>query len=261
MKYIKLKRADNVCNICKQTKELSWDHIPPKGGIDLSDMWIQSRTQSYLTDDQPKMTVSQNGLKYRTICRDCNSGLARYDLAFKELLLDVKMIMKSVLILPNPIRISTYPVRIAKCILGHLLAAKTADCFNVYDEEIRTYLSNDNAKLPNNIRIFFWYYPYNCTIITTDVYELNILDQSTRFYSVLKSFPLAFAVAFDNSHMHNANELIININDNYDTKREILFSPYAVNNWDFPEKLGDNKVHLVAKDNTNILATPKYKKI
>lgn len=259
MNYIKLKKTDSICNICKHNKKLSWDHIPPKGGIDLSDMWVQSRTQSYLTDYQPKMAVSQNGLKYKTICSDCNSELARFDLAFKDLLLDVKRIMKSELILPNPIRVNTYPVRIVKCILGHLLAAKTTDCFNVYDEKIRTYLSNDTANLPNDVRIFFWYYPYNWTIISTDVYELNLSDNSTHYYSVLKSFPLAFTVTFDNSCICNTNELIIT-NDSYDTKRDILFNPYVVNNWDFPEKLGDNKIHWVPIDQTNILAKPKHKR-
>lgn len=258
MQYIKLRRSDNICNICEKQKQLSWDHIPPKGGIDLSDMWVQSLTKSYLSEEQTKMTVSQNGLKYRTICSDCNSALARYDLAFKNLLMDVKMIVKSSLILPNPIKINTYPVRIAKCVLGHLLAAKTNDCYTVQDKQIRKYISDDNEKMPDGLRIFFWFYPYNCTIIKTDVYELNILYGGTCLYSILKSFPLAFIVFFDNSHIENANELQIDDNDNYNTQKNILFNSDAVNDWNFPEKLGNNKVHLVQKDSTNILATPKY---
>lgn len=207
------------------------------------------------------MIVSQNGLKYRTICSDCNSALARYDLAFKKLLMDVKMLLKSSLILPNPIKINTYPVRIAKCVLGHLLAAKTNDCYTIQDNQIRKYISDDNEKMPKDIRIFFWLYPYNCTIIKTDVCELNVVHGNTCFYSVLKSFPLAFVVVFDNSYVHNTNEISIGANDNYNTQREIFFDTNLVHDWDFPEKLGNNKVHLVPKGNTNVLATPKYPEI
>ena len=257
MKYIKLKRIDSICNICKQNKSLSWDHVPPKDGIDLSDMWVQSRSKAYLTDEQPKIAVSQNGLKFRTICRDCNSLLAKYDITFRQLLLDVKMFMNSSLIIPSPIKVTTYPVRIAKCLLGHLLASKTEFCNTMFDQQISEYLLHDNKCIPDGVRIFFWFFPYNCTIIKTDIYELDIFDSSTRFYSVIKSFPLAFAIMSDNTYIDNANELIIGKNDDFNTEKQILFKPNVVNDWEYPEKLGDNKVHLLHKDNTGILATPK----
>ncbi len=35
--FTKFKREKvSQCNICKKMKPLSWDHIPPKGGIHLS---------------------------------------------------------------------------------------------------------------------------------------------------------------------------------------------------------------------------------
>lgn len=257
MKYIKLKKTDSICNICKQNKPLTWDHIPPKGGIDLSDMWVQSLTKSIIKDDNPRMIISQNGLKYRTLCRECNSLLGKYDIAFKNLFLDVKMLAETSLHLPPSIKLKTYPVRIVKSLLGHILASKTYPCDSIDDNAIRKYLLDDNEKLPDNIRVFYWYYPYNCTIIKTDVHELDINTNTISNYSVLKSFPLAFAMSFDNSFLEHTNELIINSSDKDSTEKNLIFNKSIAHRWDFPEKLGDGKVHLVPQDHTNILAIPK----
>lgn len=257
MKYIKLTRTDSVCNICKQIKPLTWDHIPPKGGIDLSDMWVQTLTKSVIRKDNPPMKISQNGLKYRTLCRECNSLLGKYDLAFKNLFIDAKVLAETSLLLPFSIKLRTFPIRIAKSLLGHILASKTYSCDSIDDKAIIKYLLDDNENLPNNIRIFYWYYPYNCTIIATDIFELDIDTKTQSHYCVLKSFPLAFAISFDNSFLEDIHELIINPSDNETTEKDLVFNRYIVHPWDFPEKLGDNKVHLVLQEHSKILATPK----
>lgn len=258
MNYDKLKRKDNICNLCQEVKKLTWDHVPPKGAIDLSDMLVQELTKLYLQKENPIQT-SQNGLKFRTICRCCNTFLGKFDKAYKDLLIDIKQRINSELYLPKFFRIETYPVKIAKCILGHTLSARVDICKSEIDKLIRNYIFNDKALIPQNIRIFYWLYPYNCTIIQSDTVYYNIDYSSTCWFSILKTFPVAFAVTYDNTIINNARELIIEDN-NINKKDFINFDSNIINEWNYPEKLSTSNMKLVSAKHTNILATPKLKK-
>lgn len=41
---IKRNRID-ICNICREQKLLSWDHVPPKGGIKLTSVEMKGMFQ------------------------------------------------------------------------------------------------------------------------------------------------------------------------------------------------------------------------
>lgn len=258
MHYYKFKRSDCVCNLCKKQfpNGLSWDHVPPKGSIDLSDMWVEDRT-NYYRGTQSKPVTSQNGLKYKTICRDCNTFLSPYDMAFKDMIESIRKFVYTKLILPYNVNIVVNPIKIAKCILGHMLASKVGFCTSTYDDSIRQYLFSDNAILPEGIRIFYWFYPYNCTIISNDIYELDTNTGIQTFYSVLKCFPIAFTVVFNDSIINNTNELVIYSSDTIETKRWINFNFRLFHQWDYPERILDNIIHLVPQEKTDIVAYPK----
>lgn len=77
MYYAKSKREKvSICNLCRETKDMSWDHVPPKGGVTLSAVKMETVFSLMAGDsEQAKFRESQNGMKYRTICSDCNSYL------------------------------------------------------------------------------------------------------------------------------------------------------------------------------------------
>ena len=92
MYYAKSKREKrSICNLCRKEKDLSWDHIPPKGGIELSTVKMETIFALIAGDrDKPKIRESQNGMKYRTICSECNAYLgAEFDIIINDFALSV----------------------------------------------------------------------------------------------------------------------------------------------------------------------------
>jgi len=70
MDYFKNKRElIDICNICLETKRLSYDHIPPQGGIKLTPVEINT-ISNRMHGHGKALFVSQNGLKFRFICQD-----------------------------------------------------------------------------------------------------------------------------------------------------------------------------------------------
>lgn len=141
---------------------MSWDHVPPKGGINLSSVEIKSIFNNIAGKEDPNRLISQNGVKYRTICRDCNSYIGtNYDPIINEFNKTISLFLKSELILPKKVNITTKPIRLIKGILSHILTAKLNIDSVLTDQRIRTYLSSDNEKLPDEINIYYWIYPYD----------------------------------------------------------------------------------------------------
>jgi len=75
--YAKMKRDKNhFCNICKSKTLLTWDHVPPQGGIDITPVEQETILERLTASkDDRQYLISQNGVKYRTICKDCNDRL------------------------------------------------------------------------------------------------------------------------------------------------------------------------------------------
>ena len=160
---IKFKRGKvGLCNICKKRKHLSWDHVPPKGGIYLSAV-EQETVFSHMTVAKinRKYSISQNGVKYRTICKGCNEKIGnKFDPVLNGFARSVGNILKSNLILPSTIYYKTKPNLLIRAILAHLLAVK-ADIDKVtMDEQIRNFIFDENASIPEEINIFYWVHPY-----------------------------------------------------------------------------------------------------
>ncbi len=70
--------------------------------------------------------------------------------------------------LPSFTYIKTKPIRFIKCLLGHLLAAKTEIDNSKFDGLVRNLIFSDSTAIPSNINILYWIYPYDCTVILRD---------------------------------------------------------------------------------------------
>lgn len=263
MKYTKTRRTDNICNICGKVEQphLSWDHVPPKGGIDLSSIEIRNYTNGFKFPAMER-EFSQDGLKFRTICKCCNSELgSRYDKTFNKLMLDVKRIVTSSIILPSIIKVNTNPTKIIKSVLGHVLASKTLDCKTIIDNITRDYLFNENAILSEDLIVYYWFYPYDCTIIKNDVVQFYPMLQQTLHYSLIKCFPLGFAIAYK-SELNDDFRNLSKYNTN-DINREVEISlkidtPF---NWDYPEKPRRDEIQFISDNSNAVFASKKQKRV
>jgi len=79
--------ADGICNIClKEFSALSEEHVPPKCTGNRGRYRFISYL-NFMTDSSTKpLGFSQNGIKYRTVCTECNNiTLKHCDDAISEL--------------------------------------------------------------------------------------------------------------------------------------------------------------------------------
>lgn len=199
MHYVKNKRAKvGPCNICTNTCSLSWDHVPPKGSIEISTVEMRVLYETLAGKDEDlKIRESQNGLKYRTICSECNEFLGRnYDQVIKDFAISVGRYLKSNLTFATVVNHRTKPVKLMRGILGHILSAKVEFDNVQLDEQVRNFIFDENAIIPDDIHIFYWVYPYDCTIILRDVAMPSVRGNfsNSGFFQIFKYFPIAYIV-------------------------------------------------------------------
>jgi hypothetical protein len=92
------------CNLCSRLRELTWDHVPPQGSTTITRTQLQQFFNKFMitADGQQaryhyaagalkrlgrnRPRISQNGLKFRTICAECNNKVlgGRYDPEIKR---------------------------------------------------------------------------------------------------------------------------------------------------------------------------------
>jgi hypothetical protein len=198
--YVKVKREKiSTCNICETSGLLTWDHVPPQGSLDLSPVEQRNILQHMTATGNAyqKVAISQNGVKYRTLCKTCNSKLgSEYDPTLIEISASVGAYLKTEIALPPRIHQKTKPNRLARAILGHLLAAKAEPENTTADVAMRSYVLNPTQTLPKDIRILYWIYPHPNIIVIRDVVMPAQRGNFSNwgFFSILKYFPVAYLV-------------------------------------------------------------------
>jgi len=262
MYYKKTKKPKiDICHICLQTKELSWDHVPPKGCFELTPVRIENLF--YKLTGHPnnkKSVISQNGVKHRTICSDCNSQLgSKYDRRIIEFTNSIVNYLNNSRIISEEFYIKCQPTAIAKGILAHLLSTKISiDPATTLDEKIREIVFDDSKNIPDDIYIYYWLYPYDITIIWQDFVIVDLGNiESAVFSQLLKFFPIAFWVS--NKKINLPTEL---------TKYRVC-SIYEVHNIplkknyiqpiSWPEHPENDKVIILGEEGTNSIIAQKRK--
>jgi hypothetical protein len=197
--YKKFKRRrEGPCNLCGIHGPLSWDHVPPKGGIELEPVEIV-RIATVLTaaKNAERPEFSQNGLKFRTLCAAHNSFLgAKYDVALNEFAITVGRFLRTTLELPRILHVEARPTAIARAVLGHLLAARLSTEDSFFDELIRQLVLDPEMSIPREINIFYWIYPSAQQIVLRDgLMPLRRGDFSDfQRIGLLKYFPIGYLV-------------------------------------------------------------------
>jgi len=197
--YRKFKRRRvGRCNLCQKVKTLTWDHVPPKGGIVLQPVEIDrvaSELISGLRLEKPE--ISHDGLKFRTICADCNSLIGKqYDPALNEFAITVGNFLKSSLKFPDLLHVEIRPTAVARAVLGHLLAARLSEIDAFNDPDIRSLIFGPEIPLPEGLSVFYWVHPYAQQIVFRDALMPKKRGDFSDFQriGILKYFPLGFLV-------------------------------------------------------------------
>lgn len=266
--YVKVKRGRiGECNICQAKAELKWDHVPPQGGINVVPMdqyTILERLAG--RSPNPNRVLTQNGVKYRTLCYQCNSTLlgGGYDRTLNEFALTVGRFLKTELHLPPHISVVTKPARLLRSLFGHLLAAKAGLEHTKPDEMMRQYVQDPVARLPRDLNVFYFMYPYPDVVVIRDVVmpaHRGRFD-SMGIFSILKYFPIAYVIT-NLSEYEGLQSLSFYCPDDLDQEVNIQVSLRNPRPSDWPEVVDDE--NFVAgggsSGQSSVTAIPKGTKL
>lgn len=189
------------CNICGAYGALTEDHIPPKGVLRPRQVEILSLTDMLSVPRPTKSSrISQNGVKYRTLCPDCNNRLLgiNYDPSLIALTNTIKAFLTSRLSLPPSTHIQVKPGRLVRSVIGHLLAHgvdehRTGTAIN----NLTDYFLDERAAFPKHIKLYYWIYPYSDQIILKGFSASLHYWHSFAVCMLLKFFPLSFFFVVD----------------------------------------------------------------
>lgn len=256
---IKRKRID-ICNICREEKLLSWDHVPPKGGIKLTSVEMKGMFQMISGQEDNTKRISQNGVKYRTICSDCNSKIGfDFDPTLNEFNKSIINFIQSTKILPQFIAIKVKPIRLMKAILAHILSAKLNVDEVLTDKKIREIIFSTDKSIPENLHIYYWIYPYDCTVILRDfaVPVESGIYSNCAFCQLIKYFPVAFIIT-DSDRFRDLQSISKYRGLNIDDEIDLLIDVSRVKDYDWPERVDENNIVFLTQESQNgIFAKPR----
>ena len=252
--YVRNKReAESLCNLCDQMRPMSWDHVPPKGGIELSKVEMQS-VLNKMSPDHPAMRPreSQDGLKYRTICSECNNRMGRlFDPTLNEFAIGVGKFLKSSLTLPPTVQYRTKPANLIRGILGHIVAAKVRRDRVLLDERVRDFLFDFDKPVHGAIHIHYWVYPYSDTVVMRDFVRgsHNSVFHGT-FCNLIKYFPIAYLIT-DHSNYEGLSSLTAWRHLRIDEETEIPIKLTDIKQAHWPEHPQDDTLFILGGQTTS----------
>ena len=184
------------CNICGQEAELTWDHVPPKFCFNTEKVKYNKILDIH---NSKPLKESQNGVKFRSICNDCNNRLlgSKYDKEYKKLVDLLYNLYTSKTKLEPYVDIEGLQVnKIARAIVGHFLASKSSFSNNLFEKKLRDYFLDETKLPPKEMSLLYYVYIYNTIIIMRDFIPKKMDNHQYKipsgFMSCINSFPLAF---------------------------------------------------------------------
>lgn len=166
----------------------------------------------------------QRGPSYRSLCGRCNNELlgAIYDPALAHFCTEVRRITNTRLELPYRFAINVQPQLVMRSVLGHL-AAMGVNRYRKGDvtEPFRDYMLDQTLPLPTQVRFYYWVYPFRSQVLIRDACISNLRSRVITLFWLMKFFPLAFLVTFDEPEGRQFQAL------NLDQFRFVQFDSYV----------------------------------
>lgn len=160
-----------VCVICSESAQLTRDHVPPKGTVP-PDPIVVKRLEEHIAASTTKpmpLRVEHRSRSFRTLCKRCNVELLgqRYDPALSSLANAVarwlRVRLDHGLSLPRDITVDAHQSRVARAIVGHLLAADEdpqrtlSDPASMFDK-MRSFFLHPELPVPDDLHVYVWPY-------------------------------------------------------------------------------------------------------
>ena len=187
---IQKENIDNICNICScPYDKLSQDHVPPKcmGNFGDGTYW------NYLQRNGNQRNSYSDGIKFKTICKECYRKLKVFDDAISVLYKTMKF--KKV-IGNQKLTIKIKPNAIIRGIFGHFLSAKSFHERSSFDEIFYNSVISKEQFIPPSLQFYVVYYESDEIRIFRDL----IVSHPNSHYkpvalNIMKIKPFAFLIA------------------------------------------------------------------
>lgn len=254
------------CNICGEYGKLTEDHTPPQGSVKITQMELRHLVE-HLAVDPPKEKgrLSQNGVKYRTLCSDCNNRLLgqHYDPDFNSFVNQVSRMVNSCINLPKVVYIKAKPQKIVKAVIGHLMAQRV-NGFKKGEktEALKDWFADVDSTMPDYFRIYYWVYPYRRHVLVRDAVMTHLdLGEPASFW-LMKFYPIAFLVIWDDPEGYRFN---LRSFDRYrllspDDEVEIPLDLSNIPHQYWPEAPDDNRILTYGSGAIGALEKPAKRK-
>lgn len=195
-----------ICNICGNPGPLTDDHVPPTGSVEPTARDLANLTH-YLGQEMVKPVLMQSGIKFRSLCRRCNVELlgSQYDPHLNALSKKAASLLRAAryLAVSDKTVLRVRPQRIARAIIGHLLAVEirdnmaTAPMSAPFQDTLRKYFLDPSASLPCSVDVRYWVYSEDAQVIIRGFGIGSIRRKGILVCDLIKYFPLAFLVIFE----------------------------------------------------------------
>ena len=130
----------------------------------------------------------------------------------------------------------------------------------IVDRTIREFLADDGNQLPEEIKIFYWIYPYSDIFVIRDVCMPAVRGDFSKFgffSGILKYFPVAYLVC-DLEKYEGLDELTIYRNLNLEDTVEIPFRLTEIRHPTWPEMIDEGNIMAGGLNlNSSVHARPK----
>lgn len=200
-----------ICNICGEDGILTEDHTPPKGSVRITQ--VEMKHIAALLSAEPhgnRGRVSQNGVKYRTLCGRCNNDVlgANYDLEFNRFVNSVGSFINTDIALPPVMHIKAKPQKVIRSLIGHLMAQRV-DGYKKgeHTEELRDWFLDESQPMPDYLKVYYWVYPYKTQVLARDAVMRNFASDDTAYFWLMKFFPVAFLILWDSPKGYDYTKL------------------------------------------------------
>lgn len=195
------------CNICRVVGPLTEDHVPPKRSRALGGRRELVTLSEYIAGERVKPRYFQSGLRFRTLCPKCNNERLghRYDPELAKMSRETDGLLRAAsrLYVPRQATVRVRPQRIARAVVGHLLAAEVREDMSrppvdaPFPNILRAYFLDEAAPLPDTVDIRYWLYTGNADVIIRALGIARLGRSGLVVCDLLKYYPLAFMVIFE----------------------------------------------------------------
>ncbi len=252
-----------MCNICLLVKPLTIDHVPPESCLEHLDVQIEPFEQRFRSD-APRLPWSQSGMRFQTLCGQCNARLGdSFDPALAALAREARSWLRSSLHLGDRWTVQCDVPAAVKSLFGHLLAASATDPDTVPDREMREYLLDGAAMAGSCTHVFYWVHDHPPVTVLRAVAMPAVRGSNGRIgtFNILKFPPLGFIVT-DLPEYEGLSRLDLPHRFHSGTS-EVRLSRAVVRPSDWPERVDPGNFLAVgapAQDARTAVPRPQLKK-